>query len=319
MAFCKKCGAQLQEGKKFCADCGAPVEIPAPAAATYCRKCGAQLQDGKKFCAECGAPVNAQEPLAAPASAPAPKAAAKPAKKKKTGLILGIIAAILVLAVAAGVAAWQLGYLDFGGTEEEDEEVVEKKDKDEDEDEEKDSDEKEEKEEKDEEDADEKEGDKTTEKDSEETDAKPEPEEQETTSTAVERPLPDGDKKESSDGDLELTYETSTDDGITSKYGYDVNGKLRKVIYTWEDGSGGSTSYYNEYEQTLLEMYFNGDNKLYAAYIYYYDVDGDYIGYETVEYADGGVSFSYSSLTDSEVADLDAFEDKQWEILDVFQ
>ena len=26
MAFCEKCGAQLKEGAKFCAGCGAPVE-----------------------------------------------------------------------------------------------------------------------------------------------------------------------------------------------------------------------------------------------------------------------------------------------------
>lgn len=33
MAFCGKCGAQLEEGKKFCPACGAPVENAAPAAA----------------------------------------------------------------------------------------------------------------------------------------------------------------------------------------------------------------------------------------------------------------------------------------------
>lgn len=26
MAFCSKCGAQLNEGEKFCSKCGAPVE-----------------------------------------------------------------------------------------------------------------------------------------------------------------------------------------------------------------------------------------------------------------------------------------------------
>lgn len=30
MAFCSKCGAQLQDGEKFCSACGAPVEAAAP-------------------------------------------------------------------------------------------------------------------------------------------------------------------------------------------------------------------------------------------------------------------------------------------------
>ncbi|MBP5664643.1 MAG: zinc ribbon domain-containing protein [Clostridia bacterium] len=30
MAFCKVCGAQLQDGARFCESCGTPVEQPAP-------------------------------------------------------------------------------------------------------------------------------------------------------------------------------------------------------------------------------------------------------------------------------------------------
>ncbi|MBQ3894515.1 MAG: zinc ribbon domain-containing protein [Clostridia bacterium] len=30
MAFCKVCGAQVQDGARFCESCGAPIEQPAP-------------------------------------------------------------------------------------------------------------------------------------------------------------------------------------------------------------------------------------------------------------------------------------------------
>jgi hypothetical protein len=50
MADCTKCGAQLKDGARFCAQCGAAVN--------YCPKCGQTLKDGARFCAGCGAPVS---------------------------------------------------------------------------------------------------------------------------------------------------------------------------------------------------------------------------------------------------------------------
>ena len=45
---CVSCGAQTPAGKKFCINCGAPVQASCPA-------CGERVLRGAKFCAECGA------------------------------------------------------------------------------------------------------------------------------------------------------------------------------------------------------------------------------------------------------------------------
>ena len=75
----------------------------------FCSKCGAQIEDGTKFCPKCGqpaetatAPESASEPAPAPApaSAPAPAAApaAAPKKPKNLGLIIaGALGAFLIL------------------------------------------------------------------------------------------------------------------------------------------------------------------------------------------------------------------------------
>lgn len=47
---CPSCGKQNQPTAKFCADCGAKMEI----AQVPCVKCGANLREGAKFCSECG-------------------------------------------------------------------------------------------------------------------------------------------------------------------------------------------------------------------------------------------------------------------------
>ena len=52
---CSKCGSDNPTGKKFCEDCGSPLEI-------RCPKCGAETTAGKRFCGECGAPLNATAP-----------------------------------------------------------------------------------------------------------------------------------------------------------------------------------------------------------------------------------------------------------------
>ena len=60
---CPKCGAEAAPGKRFCADCGAPLPI-------RCPKCGAEAQVGKPFCADCGTRLEAAS--LAPAGKPAP-------------------------------------------------------------------------------------------------------------------------------------------------------------------------------------------------------------------------------------------------------
>jgi class 3 adenylate cyclase/tetratricopeptide (TPR) repeat protein len=45
---CSKCDSDNREGRKFCANCGAPLAVTCP-------KCGASNQPGEKFCGDCGA------------------------------------------------------------------------------------------------------------------------------------------------------------------------------------------------------------------------------------------------------------------------
>jgi class 3 adenylate cyclase len=44
---CSKCGVDNRDGRKFCADCGAPI-------GAQCLQCGASNAPGEKFCGECG-------------------------------------------------------------------------------------------------------------------------------------------------------------------------------------------------------------------------------------------------------------------------
>ena len=65
---CSKCGGDNREGRKFCADCGAPI-------AAKCRQCGASNEPGEKFCGECGLALDAPVgiTLDAPVGAPMPR------------------------------------------------------------------------------------------------------------------------------------------------------------------------------------------------------------------------------------------------------
>src|SRR5580704_5161074 len=62
---CPKCGVEAAPGKRFCADCGAPLPI-------RCPKCGAEAQVGKPFCADCGARLEAASLAPAGKLAPPP-------------------------------------------------------------------------------------------------------------------------------------------------------------------------------------------------------------------------------------------------------
>ncbi len=67
---CGACGRESPDGKRFCADCGAPL-------AASCSSCGAELVAGKRFCGDCGAPVDVPTGAGSPVqAAPPPTAAA---------------------------------------------------------------------------------------------------------------------------------------------------------------------------------------------------------------------------------------------------
>ena len=56
---CSSCGHENRSGRKFCAECGAPL---APA----CPSCGAANEPGERFCGNCGARIELQAASAAP-------------------------------------------------------------------------------------------------------------------------------------------------------------------------------------------------------------------------------------------------------------
>lgn len=52
---CSNCGASINEGIKFCPECGNKVEAAKPA---FCVKCGTEIKPEVKFCPECGHKAN---------------------------------------------------------------------------------------------------------------------------------------------------------------------------------------------------------------------------------------------------------------------
>jgi len=69
--YCSNCGTKLDEGARFCGECGSPVivqeaveqEIVEATEALdnpikTCRKCSFEIEDGARFCGECGTTVN---------------------------------------------------------------------------------------------------------------------------------------------------------------------------------------------------------------------------------------------------------------------
>ena len=55
---CSRCDSDNREGRKFCANCGAPLSVTCP-------KCGVSNQPGEKFCGECGIALGDASPAAA--------------------------------------------------------------------------------------------------------------------------------------------------------------------------------------------------------------------------------------------------------------
>ena len=74
----------------------------------FCENCGVKLEEGARFCGNCGTPVK-MEAIPTP---PAPKKkmeaiptppAPEPEKKKNNKKIIAILAVVIILAIAAGI------------------------------------------------------------------------------------------------------------------------------------------------------------------------------------------------------------------------
>lgn len=72
--FCVHCGAQQEEGSKFCTNCGQPLdteEQKPEERSVFCVHCGAKQDGNSKFCTSCGQPLDTEEqPSPAPEAAP---------------------------------------------------------------------------------------------------------------------------------------------------------------------------------------------------------------------------------------------------------
>ncbi len=64
---CRKCGAMVPAGTRFCPSCGNPMTAPPPeAAGPPCPKCGQPTAPGAKFCPSCGASLAPAPPRKCP-------------------------------------------------------------------------------------------------------------------------------------------------------------------------------------------------------------------------------------------------------------
>jgi hypothetical protein len=60
---CSACGHENRSGRKFCAECGAPLAVT-------CSACGAANEPGERFCGECGSPLEGAATASTPVAGP---------------------------------------------------------------------------------------------------------------------------------------------------------------------------------------------------------------------------------------------------------
>ena len=65
---CAKCSVENREGRKFCAECGAALNV-------HCRSCGAENEPAEKFCGECGVALAGNAQAGSAQAPPAPPSA----------------------------------------------------------------------------------------------------------------------------------------------------------------------------------------------------------------------------------------------------
>lgn len=122
---CAQCGAPLEDGMRFCTNCGTPVpERPDPAQSVpprqdtaascipgICPHCGSRLNPGARFCTVCGTlapemPASEWRGAAPGGAVSSPEIGAKRKPKKLLiGLLCGFAALVVVAAVLIGLFA----------------------------------------------------------------------------------------------------------------------------------------------------------------------------------------------------------------------
>ena len=63
MTVCRSCEFENREGRRFCANCGGPLELA-------CGSCGSANEPGERFCGECGQPLDGADAAPQPHTEP---------------------------------------------------------------------------------------------------------------------------------------------------------------------------------------------------------------------------------------------------------
>lgn len=82
--FCNNCGNQINEGEKFCTQCGTPVPQE-----RLCPSCQAKLPDGAIFCGQCGTKVGEAPKVTPPGGGGNPYTQNNPGTYQNTGYQAG--------------------------------------------------------------------------------------------------------------------------------------------------------------------------------------------------------------------------------------
>ena len=98
MITCPKCGKELQDGTKFCDDCGAQIFET-----IFCPSCGAQTSTEFKFCQKCGASIEEESPAPAQEEK-GQKSSPLKAVPKKT-LMMGAAGVVVLLVLIFAISS----------------------------------------------------------------------------------------------------------------------------------------------------------------------------------------------------------------------
>lgn len=104
---CANCSTPFADGQQFCANCGSPRPVPAPAK-NFCGKCGNELTPGQEFCPMCGhragLTMDADVTSAINQFNAGVEKTNEARKKKPMKIVIAIVAAVLAIILCVTVA-----------------------------------------------------------------------------------------------------------------------------------------------------------------------------------------------------------------------